>query len=64
MRAVLMTVVLPALLLLPAGAVSAADTLFEYFTGTPHGNWNIGGGQVVVQEFTAMSDHAVSKVEL
>jgi len=63
-RALLIAIVLPALLLLPTGAVSADDQLFEYFAGTPQGNWNIGGGQTIVQEFTAMSDHAVNKVEL
>ncbi len=63
-RAVLMAVVLPALLLLPAGAVSADDQLFEYFSDNIEGNTNIGGGQRVVQTFTAMADHGVSAVEL
>jgi len=63
-RALMMTVVLPVLLLLPAGVVSADDELFEYYSGSFEGTTNIGGGQQVVQTFTAASDHAVSKVEL
>ena len=63
-RALLMAIVLPALLLLPAGVVSADDELFEYYEANPGGGTNIGSGQRIVQTFTAASDHAVSKVEL
>jgi PKD repeat protein len=63
-RALCLVAVLPVLLLLPAGVVSADDELFEYFEASPGGSTNIGGGQQVVQTFTAASDHAVSGVEL